>query len=167
MATEQTHDAAHESHDDHGCGCGPNHEAQTETVGDSHEAHAEPPKPQQASAELEQPKTQKLVTITSKAAEKIQEFMAEEEGKPQFLRIYVQGGGCSGLSYGMGFEKEAEEDDSIMEENGVKVLVDSMSIDHLNGANVDYIESLMGSGFKINNPNVTKSCSCGSSFSTE
>ena len=111
--------------------------------------------------------TQKLVTITSKAAEKIQEFMAEEEGKPQFLRIYVQGGGCSGLSYGMGFEKEAEEDDSIMEENGVKVLVDSMSIDHLNGANVDYIESLMGSGFKINNPNVTKSCSCGSSFSTE
>ena len=103
----------------------------------------------------------------NQAAEKIQEFMAEEEGKPQFLRIYVQGGGCSGLSYGMGFEKEAEEDDSVMEENGVKVLVDSMSIDHLNGANVDYIESLMGSGFKINNPNVTKSCSCGSSFSTE
>ena len=111
--------------------------------------------------------TQKLVTITSKAAEKIKEFMAEEEGKPQFLRIYVQGGGCSGLSYGMGFEKEAEEDDSIIEESGVKVLVDSMSQDHLNGANVDYIESLMGSGFKINNPNVTKSCSCGSSFSTE
>ncbi len=111
--------------------------------------------------------TQKLVTITSKAAEKIKEFMAEEEGKPQFLRIYVQGGGCSGLSYGMGFEKEAEEDDSIIEESGVKVLIDSMSQDHLNGANVDYIESLMGSGLKINNPNVTKSCSCGSSFSTE
>ena len=64
--------------------------------------------------------TQKLVTITSKAAEKIKEFMAEEEGKPQFLRIYVQGGGCSGLSYGMGFEKEAEEDDLIIEESGVK-----------------------------------------------
>ena len=111
--------------------------------------------------------TQKQVTITSKAAEKIKEFMAEEEGAPQFLRIYVQGGGCSGLSYGMGFEKEAEEDDSIIEESGVKVLIDSMSQDHLKGANVDYIESLMGSGFKINNPNVTKSCSCGSSFSTE
>ena len=111
--------------------------------------------------------TQKLVTITSKAAEKIKEFMAEEEGKPQFLRIYVQGGGCSGLSYGMGFEKEAEEDDLTIEESGVKVLVDSMSQDHLKGANVDYIESLMGSGFKINNPNVTKSCSSGSSFSTE
>ena len=111
--------------------------------------------------------TQKLVTITSKAAEKIKEFMGEEEGKPQFLRIYVQGGGCSGLSYGMGFEKEAEEDDSIIEESGVKVLVDTYSQEHLKGANVDYIESLMGSGFKINNPNVTKSCSCGSSFSTE
>jgi len=158
MATEQSHDASHESHEHGGCGCGGHHES-----------HAEPPKPQQASAELEQPKTQsgKVVTITSKAAEKIQEFMAEEENAPQFLRIYVQGGGCSGLSYGMGFEKEAEEDDSVMEENGVKVLVDSMSIDHLQGANVDYIESLMGSGFKINNPNVTKSCSCGSSFSTE
>ena len=111
--------------------------------------------------------TQKQVTITSKAAEKIKEFMAEEDGAPQFLRIYVQGRGCSGLSYGMGFEKEAEEDDSIIEESGVKVLIDSMSQDHLNGANVDYIESLMGSGFKINNPNVTKSCSRGSSFSTE
>ena len=83
--------------------------------------------------------SQKLVTITSKAAEKIKEFMTEE----------------------------AEEDDLTIEENGVKVLVDSMSQDHLQGANVDYVESLMGSGFKINNPNVTKSCSCGSSFSTE
>ena len=158
MATEQTHDASHESHDHGGCGCGSNHES-----------HAEPPKPQPASAELEQPKPQsgKVVTITSMAAEKIKEFMAEEDGNPQFLRIYVQGGGCSGLSYGMGFETEAEEDDKLIEENGVKVLVDSMSIDHLQGANVDYIESLMGSGFKINNPNVTKSCSCGSSFSTE
>ena len=111
--------------------------------------------------------TQKLVTITSKADEKIKDIMIEEKEKPEFLRIYVQGGGCSGLSYGMGFEKEAEEDDLIIEESGVKVLVDSMSQDHLKGANVDYIESLMGSGFKINNPNVTKSCSCGSSFSTE
>ena len=111
--------------------------------------------------------TQKMVTVTAKAAEKILEFMKEEAEAPEYLRVYVQGGGCSGLSYGMGFEKEAEEDDNIIEENGVKVLVDSMSIEHLKGAQVDYIESLMGSGFKINNPNVTKSCSCGSSFSTE
>jgi len=111
--------------------------------------------------------SQKLVTVTPKAAEKILEFMKEESEKPEFLRVYVQGGGCSGLSYGMGFETKAEEDDVVIEEQGVKILVDSMSQDHLQGANVDYIESLMGSGFKINNPNVTKSCSCGSSFSTE
>ena len=111
--------------------------------------------------------TQKMITVTTKAAEKIREFMNEEAEKPEYLRVYVQGGGCSGLSYGMGFEKAPEEDDMIMEENGVKLLVDSYSVDHLKGANVDYIESLMGSGFKINNPNVTKSCSCGHSFSTE
>ncbi|HET6516962.1 MAG TPA: iron-sulfur cluster insertion protein ErpA [Nitrosopumilaceae archaeon] len=111
--------------------------------------------------------SQVKITVTPKAAEKIKEFMNEEAEKPEFLRVYVQGGGCSGLSYGMGFEKAAEEDDIVIEENGVKLLIDSYSIDHLKGANVDYIESLMGSGFKINNPNVTKSCSCGSSFSTE
>ena len=113
----------------------------------------------------EQSQTQ--ITITPKAAEKIKEFMTEEDEKAKFLRVYVQGGGCSGLSYGMGFEKASEEDDIVIEENGVKLLIDSYSIDHLKGANVDYIESLMGSGFKINNPNVKKSCSCGSSFSTE
>ncbi|NNL59451.1 MAG: iron-sulfur cluster insertion protein ErpA [Nitrosopumilus sp.] len=111
--------------------------------------------------------TEKLVTVTPKAAEKIKEFMKEEAEKPEYLRVYVQGGGCSGLSYGMGFEKQPEEDDTVIVEQGVKLLVDSYSQDHLQGANVDYIESLMGSGFKINNPNVTKSCSCGSSFSTE
>jgi iron-sulfur cluster assembly protein len=111
--------------------------------------------------------TQKMITVTPKAAEKIKEFMKEETENPEYLRVYVQGGGCSGLSYGMGFEKSPEEDDLVMEENGVKLLVDSYSVDHLKGANVDYIESLMGSGFKINNPNVVKSCSCGHSFSTE
>lgn len=110
--------------------------------------------------------TTKLVTITPKAAEKVIAFMSEEADKPEFLRVYVQGGGCSGLSYGMGFEKKAEEDDLVIEENGVKMLVDSYSADYLKGANIDYIESLMGAGFKINNPNVTKSCSCGHSFST-
>jgi len=111
--------------------------------------------------------TQKLITVTPKAAEKIAEFMKEEDENAEYLRVYVQGGGCSGLSYGMGFEKAPEEDDLVIEESGVKIIVDSYSIDHLKGANVDYIESLMGSGFKINNPNVTKSCSCGHSFNTE
>ena len=104
--------------------------------------------------------THKLITVTAKAAEKIHEYISQEAEKPEFLRVYVQGGGCSGLSYGMGFEKAAEEDDLVLEENGVKILVDSYSQDHLKGANVDYIESLMGSGFKINNPTATKSCSC-------
>jgi iron-sulfur cluster assembly protein len=66
----------------------------------------------------------------------------------------------------MGFEKAAEEDDLVIEENGVKMVIDSYSVDYLKGASIDYIESLMGAGFNINNPNVTKSCSCGSSFST-
>lgn len=109
---------------------------------------------------------QKKITMTAKAAEKINEFMQQEKDAV-YLRLYVQGGGCSGLSYGMNFENKSEEDDIIMEENGIKFIVDSYSIDSLKGASVDYIESLMGSGFKINNPNVTKSCSCGHSFSTE
>ena len=111
--------------------------------------------------------TQKMITVTAKAAEKIHEFMKEEAESPEYLRVYVQGGGCSGLSYGMGFEKAPEEDDIVMEGRRVSSVFMSCSVDHLQGANVDYIESLMGSGFKINNPNVTKSCSCGHSFSTE
>ncbi len=110
--------------------------------------------------------TEQLVTVTKKAAEKIKEFIKEDD-QGEYLRMYVQGGGCSGLSYGMGFEKEKEEDDLLIEENGVKLIIDTYSVDHLKGASVDWIEGLMGSGFKINNPNVTKSCSCGSSFSTE
>ena len=110
-----------------------------------------------------------MIKVADKARIEAAKLMKDDGYDPSvdFIRVGVKSGGCSGLSYGMGFEKEAEEDDSIIEESGVKVLVDSMSQDHLQGANVDYIESLMGSGFKINNPNVTKSCSCGSSFSTE
>ena len=111
--------------------------------------------------------TQQIITVTPKAAEKIHEFMKDEKDNPKYLRVYVQGGGCSGLSYGMGFESKPDSDDKVIEVEGVKLLIDSYSEEHLKGANVDYIESLMGSGFKINNPNVTKSCSCGHSFSTE
>lgn len=110
---------------------------------------------------------QQQITMTSKAAEKIKEFMTEEKQDAKYLRLYVQGGGCSGLSYGMMFETTVEEDDIVMEQDGVKYIVDSYSIDSLKGANVDYVESLMGSGFKIDNPNVKKSCGCGHSFSTE
>ena len=106
------------------------------------------------------------VTVTTKASEKINKFIKDDEDGREYLRMYVQGGGCSGLSYGMGLEKAPEDDDLILDQNGVKLIIDSYSINHLEGANVDYVESLMGSGFKITNPNVKKSCSCGSSFST-
>jgi iron-sulfur cluster assembly protein len=116
---------------------------------------------------MESAEQTQLISITHKAAEKIVEFMKQENKEKLYLRVYVSGGGCSGLSYGMGFEEKPDEDDAIINENGVEVIVDSYSQKYLKGANVDYIESLMGSGFKINNPNVTKSCSCGHSFSTE
>lgn len=110
---------------------------------------------------------QKVVTITPKAAEKVKEFMKEEGRDDLFLRIYVSGGGCAGLSYGMGFEEKPEEDDIVIDEQGVKILIDSYSSNYLKGTEIDYIESLMGAGFKINNPNVTRTCSCGHSFNTE
>ncbi len=110
---------------------------------------------------------QKTITVTPKAAEKVKEFMKQEGKDDLFLRVYVSGGGCSGLSYGMGFEEKSDEDDTVIEEHGVKLLVDSYSSRHLKGTEIDYIESLMGAGFKINNPNVTKSCSCGHSFNTD
>ena len=110
---------------------------------------------------------QNVLTITPKAAEKTKEFMKQEGRDDLYLRVYVSGGGCAGLSYGMGFEEKTDEDDTVIEEHGIKLLVDSYSSRYLKGTEIDYIESLMGAGFKINNPNVTKSCSCGHSFSTE
>lgn len=111
--------------------------------------------------------TQKLITITPKAATKVREFMKQEGRDDLYLRIYVSGGGCAGLSYGMGFEEKPDEDDTIIEGEGIKILVDSYSSNYLRGTEIDYIETLMGAGFKINNPNVVRTCSCGHSFSTE
>lgn len=110
---------------------------------------------------------QKVITATPKAAEKVKEFMKQEGRDDLFLRVYVSGGGCAGLSYGMGFEEKPDQDDTVIEDHDVKLLVDTYSSRYLKGTEIDYIESLMGAGFKINNPNVTKSCSCGHSFSTE
>ncbi len=110
---------------------------------------------------------QKLITLTPKAAEKVKEFMKQEGRDDLYLRVYVAGGGCAGLSYGMGFEEKASEDDIVIEEHGVKMLIDSYSSNYLKGSEIDYVESLMGAGFKINNPNVVRTCACGHSFSTE
>jgi len=86
--------------------------------------------------------TQKLVTVTPKAAEKIKEFMKEEKENPEYLRVYVQGGGCSGLSYGMGFETKPEDDDTVIEESGVKILIDSYSQDSLKALRALWVQDL-------------------------
>ena len=107
-----------------------------------------------------------MVTITDAAAEKVKGILLQEEEnlKDGGLRVYVQGGGCSGFSYGMVLD-EVSEDDEVFEEQGVKVIIDPMSLRHLDGAQVDYKEDLMGGGFAIKNPNATTTCGCGSSFS--
>src|SRR5207244_13649348 len=89
------------------------------------------------------------VTITSKAAEKVAEFMKQEGNSGLYLRVYVSGGGCAGLSYGMGFEEKPDEDDKISEQSGVRVVLDSESQRYIRGANIDYIESFIGFGVQI------------------
>jgi len=89
-----------------------------------------------------------------------------EENNPQVkLRTFVQGGGCSGFSYGFTLDEEQNEDDFVIDNNGIVVLIDSMSMQYLQGATIDYKEELMGSSFTINNPNAQTTCGCGSSFS--
>jgi iron-sulfur cluster insertion protein len=100
------------------------------------------------------------------AIKKIKELIAEEDNSNLKLRIFVQGGGCSGLQYGFTFEEEVNEDDFDLEFDGVHLLVDAMSSQYLQGADVDYTESLEGSQFQIKNPNAQSSCGCGSSFTT-
>ena len=105
------------------------------------------------------------ITIEESAADKLKSLLEEEDDKNIKLRIFVQGGGCSGFSYGFTFEDTTNEDDFIIEEHGVTVLVDSMSMQYLTGAVIGYKTSLMGEQFEIKNPNATSSCGCGSSFS--
>lgn len=107
-----------------------------------------------------------VVSLTPTAAQMIQNLLASKGMPDHGLRVFVQGGGCSGLSYGMAFEDQAEDGDEIVEEGGVKVYVDQISAMYLQGAVIDYVESLMGGGFKIENPNAVSSCGCGHSFRT-
>jgi iron-sulfur cluster insertion protein len=99
------------------------------------------------------------------AVTKIKEILAEEGNENQKLRIFVQGGGCSGFSYGFTLDEEENEDDFKIESNGVELLVDSMSIQYLQGAKIRYDEGPMGSSFAIENPNAQSTCGCGASFS--
>jgi iron-sulfur cluster insertion protein len=106
-----------------------------------------------------------MINLKPSAVEKIRDLIAEENNPDLKLRIFVQGGGCSGFSYGFTFDEMVNEDDFDLDFDGVHLLVDSMSNQYLDGAEVDYVEELMGSQFKINNPNAATSCGCGSSFS--
>jgi len=106
------------------------------------------------------------VTLTEKAAEMVRDLIAQQERDDLALRVYVAGGGCSGLQYGMALDENIEEDDTVFETSGVKMVIDGTSIRYVAGATVDYVETGMGGGFKVENPNATGGCGCGSSFST-
>ena len=106
-----------------------------------------------------------MLTLTDSSIDKIKDLLAEENNPNIKLRVFVQGGGCSGMQYGFTFDEEQNEDDFVVEKNGVSLLVDSMSMQYLNEAVVDYKEDLMGANFTIKNPNAQTTCGCGSSFS--
>lgn len=104
--------------------------------------------------------------FTDSAAVKVGELIREEDNENLKLRVYITGGGCSGFQYGFTFDEEIADDDTMIEKKGVTVLIDSMSIQYLEGAEIDYKESVEGSQFVVRNPNAVTTCGCGSSFST-
>jgi iron-sulfur cluster assembly accessory protein len=106
----------------------------------------------------------RMIQITEKAAGKVKEIMSSQDPAPAGLRISVVGGGCSGFSYSMAFENQPNMLDKTYDYNGLKVFVDQASLLYLDGAEVDFVETLEGSGFKFNNPQVKSTCGCGSSF---
>jgi iron-sulfur cluster assembly accessory protein len=106
-----------------------------------------------------------MVQLTERAVGKVREILDTQEPKPSGLRISVVGGGCSGFSYSMAFENAPGMLDKTYSYDGLKVFVDQASMLYLDGAEVDYVETMEGSGFKFNNPNVKSTCGCGSSFS--
>jgi iron-sulfur cluster insertion protein len=107
-----------------------------------------------------------MITITDTAATKIKEIIVEEKQEGKDLRIYVEGGGCSGFQYGFAFDDKKDGDEVIAQEGfGFNLLVDPMSMNYLLGSKIDYVEGLHGAGFTIENPNATGRCGCGSSFS--
>jgi iron-sulfur cluster insertion protein len=106
-----------------------------------------------------------VLFLTESAVAKVKALVADEENPSLKLRVYVTGGGCSGFQYGFAFEDAANEDDTVVEKDGVTALVDPLSYQYLVGSEVDYKEGLEGSRFVINNPNASTTCGCGSSFS--
>ena len=111
------------------------------------------------------PTLEQGMAFTASAAAKVKSLIDEEQNDSLKLRVFITGGGCAGFSYGFTFDEAAAEDDTVVERDGVVMVVDPMSFQYLVGAEVDYKEGLQGSQFVINNPNATTTCGCGSSFS--
>jgi iron-sulfur cluster assembly accessory protein len=108
-----------------------------------------------------------LLTITPVARQKVRDLLAERELEGFALRVFVQGGGCSGLSYGMGFEENIYDNDHVIDAgDGVRLVIDPASLSYMRGAEIDFVDNLMGGGFAIHNPNAVASCGCGHSFRT-
>jgi iron-sulfur cluster assembly accessory protein len=108
-----------------------------------------------------------MVNVSTSAATKINELLAEEQKAESGLRVFVQGGGCSGFQYGLMIEDSPGPSDQSFESNGVKLFIDPISARYLTGAEVDFVDSVTGGGFTIRNPNAKSTCGCGSSFGTE
>ncbi|MCB0076018.1 MAG: iron-sulfur cluster insertion protein ErpA [Anaerolineales bacterium] len=106
------------------------------------------------------------VAMTETAARVVRNLLEEKNIPDYHLRVFVQGGGCSGMQYGMAFEAAPRVGDTVLEVEGVKLLVDPQSMSYIRGAQIDYVESLMGGGFRVDNPNAVTSCGCGHSFRT-
>ena len=109
--------------------------------------------------------SERRITISDSAARRITVLKAQEAAEGAFLRIAVSGGGCSGFQYGLSFDEETSPDDVVFEHGGIRVIVDDVSLELLNGSEVDFVEDLMGASFQIKNPNAASSCGCGNSFS--
>jgi iron-sulfur cluster assembly accessory protein len=107
---------------------------------------------------------QASIMVTPAAAEKLQSLIAERGEAESGLRVFVSGGGCSGMQYGMAIENDVRESDEVFESEGIKLIVDPNSLMYLSGSTVDYVDNMMGGGFAIDNPNAVSTCGCGHSF---
>jgi iron-sulfur cluster assembly protein len=107
---------------------------------------------------------QATVTLTGEALSQLKSLLDKESSSEVALRVFVSGGGCSGLQYGMAFDDATRPGDELVEQDGVRVVIDDFSAPYLRGSEIDYVDSLMGAGFTVHNPNAVRSCSCGHSF---
>ena len=121
---------------------------------------------QQETGSTTSPADLAIVSMTSRAADKLKEIITKQGRDDLALRVYVTPGGCSGFSYGMTFAEGSEDDDTLIEQDGVRIVVDPMSAMYIKGSEIDFVDALMGGGFALRNPNAVSSCGCGQSFKT-